>query len=691
MLARYNNKLYILTMLLICCAALSGCADAKTTASGALGTGHKSSAAAEDIAAWDHISMEAAEDTSAEVLRQDADILEERLADFAGEGQYVLELSDTDGDNEDDRIDVYLDPLLKGKEELADTARIWVSGARRFSLYSADNGYLEVEEEQIVDLAPADLVLVERTDSGVKLQLSNEFCQENAEQLEAWQDTLVLIADIRDNTGERWLSGSSIQTWPLTPGDEENVWLVDPAFLADSMLDYLADTLQKEPLAGTYAIALQSGVTWNTEELQTMMRRYEASEEAAQEETAEDTAGDETDDSVENSSETSAEDPETPAESLLCSIEELEASGRELVTIGLRQDDRAMEEEERSRLLYVLCRRMDALGMPYSIGEMTGQQGTVAIRTYPEHITPEVLTILQGAHPLCLSANVYKTDLEGGRTAASVIHRPDGSLALSLSMTLAGKDALYRMSEAQEKLGGGSICLCMYDGTPLCGTSVTETIRDGALVFEKNYTGIGGTDWNADNRWLLDFICAVLNTDEYPQMENTEFLFSNTYKHVFVRPECSIEDTEGYMHTANLTGFEDTLLWEETLSAVRTFAPQAEITDGTDYADCSICLNLDPDEAEGEMGETCLAAVYQQILTSPLLCADVYLASDDTDFVSFRTFFVQENVNIANGFAISEDFYNRVVTRIYTGSPAMQLNDRAMRESILAALEAAHG
>ena len=159
--------------------------------------------------------------------------------------------------------------------------------------------------------------------------------------------------------------------------------------------------------------------------------------------------------------------------------------------------------------------------MPYCIGEIKGLKGTVAVKTLPDHINEDVITILQNDSPLNLAAGTRKINLKGGLYEAKVITLEGGNLALDLSMTTGGKDSVYAMTREMELLGGGDTIIYLMRSKPICGCYTGSAIKDGHLILDKNYTGIGGSAWNAGNRWILDLLCSVINHSGYPVQKLT--------------------------------------------------------------------------------------------------------------------------------------------------------------------------
>ena len=117
------------TFKLICIVAiliLSGCA-----------AGSGGSLRASDLKEnGDHVAMQASADASEAVIQSDAKIIEERLLEYAGDGNYRMDVTLPDQTGGAGRIDIYMDPKLKGGEDLSFISRVFVSGNLRYSLYS---------------------------------------------------------------------------------------------------------------------------------------------------------------------------------------------------------------------------------------------------------------------------------------------------------------------------------------------------------------------------------------------------------------------------------------------------------------------------------------------------------------------------------------------------------------------------
>ena len=156
----------LLAIILLAIVLLTGCGSANS-ATANVGSANSGSADAgkqsDDLLVkeWDHVSMLASGETPAQVLQSDAQILEERLSTYAGEGKYRMEVTLPQDNEADDagRIDVYMDPEIKGDGKLSFLSRVFVSGNLRYSLYSVEMGYLNVagNEDYNVPLRPSDI------------------------------------------------------------------------------------------------------------------------------------------------------------------------------------------------------------------------------------------------------------------------------------------------------------------------------------------------------------------------------------------------------------------------------------------------------------------------------------------------------------------------------------------------------
>ncbi len=706
MMTRIRKRILILSLMLFCGGALAGCASnqaggpgtaGSTADSGAAGTsgntgdseasgkaggsgqsgktaGSASSGKIDEakLSGWDHIAMKAAPDTPAAVVEGDAGTIKERLAFYAGEGRYVLEVSEPENAGDSARIDIWLDPSLKGKENLTLTAGTYISAPMRFSVYDNETGYLDLQEDQFLDLAPSDFVRIEETgtaDPEITVQFGEAFLAKNRQRLEAWRDRLILIADVRTKETKTWMEGGKASTWLLTATEDPAVFVITPEYLSADQAAFLMENLPKEPLAGTYTAACQPAVSWDEKEVRTLLSEtLQKADDPGASATSETAA----------SEATPSEPSSSKSGTLLCTRDELLALGTETVIIPLIQTDPNMDEESRGQLLAGLCSRMDALGNPYCIGELTGQAGTFAIETLPDHINEDVIDILKSAAPFNLAANVYLLNLEGGQADAEVISLEDGSLALDLSLTMGGKDSLYRMSLALEELGGGEISLFLNRHTPLCGADTDTGIPDGHLIFDKNYTGIGGDTWNEQNRWILDLVCAAVNTDFYPAVQPSGAVLNVTEADLFSCLEYCRVNADGELDVPEAEGFTDDAVVSEVLTTLRAVAPAAEITNRSDFAEYEIRLNLDPEAIKGDRKTQYLASVYQMILTGPVINADVYLGAEDTECISFRTYYSKEEITVQEGQYISEEYYDQILEKIYAENPSLKLLEQKM-------------
>ncbi len=684
-----RKGILILSLMLFCGASLAGCASEHAAGSGGPGKtdgseepGYSGKTEEADLSAWDHISMKALPDTPAEAVDGDAGTIKERLASFAEEDRYILEVSDPEKEGDPARIDIWLDPSLKGKEDLTGIAGTYISAPLRFAVYANETGYLDLREDQFLDLAPSDFARIEETgstDPEITLQFNEAFLAKNRRRLEAWRDQLILIADVRTKETKSWMEGENTSTWLLAATEDPAVYVITSEYLSEDQAAFLMENLPKEPLAGTYTAACQPAVSWDEEEVMTLLAEtLQKAEDPGASATSETAASE----SAAVGSGASESAPLEPSSSkpgtLLCTRDELHALGTETVIIPLLQTDPNKDEEARGKLLAGLCSRMDALGNPYCIGELTGQAGTFAVETLPDHINENVIDILKSAAPFNLAANVYLLNLEGGHASAEVISLEDGSLALDLSLTMGGKDSLHQMSLALEELGGGDISIYLNRHTPLCGAGTDTSIPDGRLIFDKNYTGIGGDTWNEQNRWILDLVCAAVNTDFYPAAQPSGAVLGVTEGRLFSCPEYCRINADGELDVPETEGFTDEAIVSEALTALRAVAPDAEITDRSDYAEYEVRLNLDPEEITGDSKNQYLAFVYQTILTGPVINADVYLGSEDTECISFRTYYSKEEITVREGQYISEEYYDQIMERIYADNPSLKFLEQKM-------------
>ena len=618
---------HISALLLLCAVVLTACAGKEAGADPA--------ESQVDWSGWDHVVIEASSDTSAEMLQEDYAIIEERLASCAGEGRYHMELTVWEDGEDNDRLDIYLDPELKGSDALSVFADRYIYAPRRFCLYSSDTGFLDLQEGQFLDLMPEDLVRAERTEAdtsqGLTIEFSDPFLKNHDEQLELWQDKLLLTLDIRSCTTSAWLEGKKVWFWHLQKTEDPAVWIIDPKTLSGDWADYLADSLTEAPLSGHYGAACLSAVEW---------------------------------------------EKEMP-----------EMDGQDTAVITLRQTDRGMDDESRMQLIEGLQKRLDALGMPYCLGKIRGQEGTVAIRTLSNRMNGDILSLLQTADPLYVTANVYALNLKGGRAAASIVSNEDGSLALDLSLTQEGMDSLLRMSQAQEELGGGEICIRLAKNKPICAAFTDKGITDGHIVFDRNCIGIGGNTWNEENQWVLELLCTMINDGNYPEMKETDMITGGRVQNLLTGREYVIQETNGLLHVPEDTGFTDAEIRPDILSKLRSFAPEAEITDRSDFGLYTIQLNLDAEEITGEKREEALARVRQLILTGVMNNGNVFLTAEDESYMSFQTWYSMASLKTEMDGVLCEEMYDKYMSRIYEGNPAMVLLERRMNELALSMMK----
>lgn len=586
---------------------------------------------------WDHVSMLSSGETSAQVLQSDAQILEERLSTYAGEGKYRMEVT-LPRDNESDaegRIDIYMDPEIKGDGKLSFLSRVFVSGNLRYSLYSVNEGYLNVagNEAYNVPLEPSDIVEAEVTGDypeelspatwdkspAIRIRLSEDFLKKYGQTIGTWTRGIGILADIEDRTYKEYEESFAIDNMRLTPAQEPGVYYIFFAAMTDREMEHVVRNLKKDPLAGSYEVAVSPVIDWNGAGL------------------------DEESDSV---------------------------------TFTLYQNDRDMESEKRKELLDSLCGRMDALGMPYCIGEIAGQKGTVAVKTLPDHINEDVITILQNESPLNLAAGTRKINLKGGLYEARVISLEGGNLALDLSMTTGGKDSVYAMSREMELLGGGDTIIYLLRNKPVCGCYTGSAVRDGHLILDKNYTGIGGSAWNAGNRWILDLLCSVINHSGYPEQKlktETEKYLSNS---AFKTGELFVTDSSGKLYVPAQSGFTEEAATSDTMQKLGKIAPAAVLGDKSDfdkeYGIYNIHLNLEiPEEEYDAEAADYLMKVRRMIQTGPILNARVFLAEGAQDSVSLFTYWEDGEIKTEENYVVTEAYHSMEMSKMFRDNPGV--------------------
>lgn len=605
---------------------------------------------------WDHVSMLASKETAAEVLQSDAQILEERLLTYAGEGKYRLDVT-LPQDNEADgagRIDIYMDPEIKGEERLSFLSRVFVTGNLSYSLYSVEAGYLNVagNEDYNVPLRPSDIAQAEVTvdypeelstatwdkTPAIRICMSEDFLKKYGQTIGTWTRGIGILADIEDRTYKEYEESFAIDNMRLTPAQETGVYYVFFEAMTDREREHVVRSLKKNPLAGSYEVAVSPAIDWNGAEL----------------------------------------DEETDS-----------------VTFTLYQNDRDIESGERTELLDSLCSRMDALGMPYCIGEIAGQKGTVAVKTLPDHINEDVITILQNDSPLNLAAGTRKINLKGGFYEARVISLEGGNLALDLSMSAGGKDSVYEMTREMELLGGGDTIIYLMRSKPVCGCFAESAVKDGHLILDKNYTGIGGSAWNAGNRWILDLLCSVINHSGYPEQKlktETEKYLSNS---AFKTGEYFVTDSSGRLYVPVRSGFMEDAVISDTMQKLVKIAPAAVPGDRSDfdkeYGIYNFDLNLEipEEEYDAEAGDY-LMKVRKLIQTGPILNARVFLATGAQDSVSMFTYWEDGEIKTEENYLVTEAYHSMEMSKMFRDNPGIMfsyINYEKLKERIESLLE----
>ena len=611
----------------------------------------------------DHVAMLASGKTPAQVLESDAQILEDRLRTYAGEGKYRIDVTLPRTDEEDGagRIDIYLDPEIKGEEKLGFLSRVFVSGNLRYSLYSVDKGYLNVagNEAYNVPLEPSDIAQAEVTTDypeelrsstwdktpAIKICLSEDFLKKYGQTIGTWDQGIGILADIEDRTYQEYEESFAIDNMWLTPAQEPGVYYVISAVITDREREHVTGNLKKDPLAGDYEVAVSSAIDWNGMGLDPGDFEYLCTADGFDDACA--GAG--------------------PDE------------GTDSVTFTLYQNDRDMAIEERTELLESLCRRMDALGMPYCIGEVTGQEGTVAVRTLPDHISEDVITILQNESPLNLAAGAGKIVLAGGLYEARVISLEGGNLALDLSMTTGGKDSVYEMTREMELLGGGETIIYLLRSKPVCGCFTASAVKDGHLIMDKNYTGIGGSVWNAGNRWILDLLCSVIDHSGYPAQKLKTDIAKSLNNSAFKTGEYYVSGSSGELYVPVESGFTEDAVISDTMQKLAKIAPTATIGDRSDFDRISGIYNIhmNPELPEAENDDKAadhLMKIRKIVQTGPILNARVYLVEDAKDPISIFTNWENGEIRMEADQPVTEEYSSKELSKVFRDNPGLMFS-----------------
>ena len=692
--------------------ANSGSADAATANVGSANSGSADAGKQSDdllVKEWDHVSMLASGETPAQVLQSDAQILEERLSTYAGEGKYRMEVTLPQDNEADDagRIDVYMDPEIKGDGKLSFLSRVFVSGNLRYSLYSVEMGYLNVagNEAYNVPLEPSDIVEAEVTEDypeelspttwdkapAIRIRLSEDFLKKYGQTIGTWIRGIGILADIEDRTYKEYEESFAIDNMRLTPAQEPGVYYIFFAAMTDREREHVVRSLRKDPLAGSYEEAVSPAIDWNGAGLDPGAFEHlcpaDGFEEACAKAGAEETsAGAELDEEFEEAR-TGKDGEEASARPGLA--QEIDS-----VTFTLYQNDRDMESGERTELLNSFCSRMDALGMPYCIGEIKGLKGTVAVKTLPDHINEDVITILQNDSPLNLAAGTRKINLKGGLYEARVISLEGGNLALDLTMTTGGKDSVYAMTREMELLGGGDTIIYLMRSKPICGCYTGSAIKDGHLILDKNYTGIGGSAWNAGNRWILDLLCSVINHSGYPvqklKTETEKYLDNSAFKtgehfvtdstgSLYVPDSAGrhfVTDIYGKLFVPVQSGFAEDATIADLMQKLAKIAPAAVLGDQSDfdkeYGIYNIHLNLEiPEEEYDAEAADYLIKVRKIIQTGPILNARVFLTEGAQDSVSMFTYWENSEIKTEENYPVTEAYHSMEMSKMFRDNPGI--------------------
>ena len=283
----------LLAIILLAIVLLTGCGSANSATAnvGSANAGSANSATANAGSAnagtqgddllvkeWDHVSMLASGETPAQVLQSDAQILEERLKTYAGEGKYRMEVTLPQDNEADDagRIDIYMDPEIKGDGKLSFLSRVFVSGNLRYSLYSVEMGYLNVagNEAYNVPLEPSDIAEAEVTEDypeelspatwdkapAIRIRLSEDFLKKYGQTIGTWTRGIGILADIEDRTYKEYEESFAIDNMRLTPAQEPGVYYIFFAAMTDREREHVVRSLKKDPLAGSYEVAVSPAI-----------------------------------------------------------------------------------------------------------------------------------------------------------------------------------------------------------------------------------------------------------------------------------------------------------------------------------------------------------------------------------------------------------------------------------------------
>ena len=183
--------------------------------------------------------------------------------------------------------------------------------------------------------------------------------------------------------------------------------------------------------------------------------------------------------------------------------------------------------------LQAVRERLDASGVPYSLGRRPGVDRSIVIRMEKGQFTDSFLDYVISNVAIDLSA-CGETLREASSGIEASVQERSGKKVLALDMSALRKEAFNKLSANCMKKGGGRIVLTMNSNAVAYGYC-DSMINDGKFVMD--YNAINAENGFAgEMEWMADFWAAMISGTQIPTiysstpavtLENKEQIFLN--------------------------------------------------------------------------------------------------------------------------------------------------------------------
>ena len=238
-----------------------------------------------------------------------------------------------------------------------------------------------------------------------------------------------------------------------------------------------------------------------------------------------------------------------------------------------RMKETVCSEADWEQALQAVRDRLESLRIPYSIGHLTQNERSLALRVpISPCITDLMDNLIIGNHDVSLRVLSENIPIGHEGAAANVMHK-DGRYYLELDMSAGQKDVLHKLTSLTSGSGRARISLYL-DSWPFMWTYYEDVIRDGKITFDCNaFTGEEGFD--EEDRFLLDLAAAFLNGRQFPQSSYSYF-----DRLTLERVNLAGLDPQGNFAMTGSAVFDYSRYNEKLLSRAAAFTPTGSGTTG---------------------------------------------------------------------------------------------------------------